>query len=179
MQSASTGLSQLLAELSAGARSQQLNDSAWARLAGVPKESLSRLRQRQDCNWQTVERLAGALGMQLHAGPHRNAALQPDGHMPTTLDRSDEERLRQLSASGELAPAVWRTHGPAFFMAGLAVLLAGSRGFDRNGLLHLAETLHPGMSEPEVFGLWIKRTPLEPSRFFAQLDQETAHAARG
>lgn len=176
MENASGSLPRLLAELSAAARSRQLTDSAWARLAGVPKESLSRLRQRQDCNWRTVERLAGALGMQLHAGPHRNAALHPDGHMPTALNRDDEEQLRKLSASGNLDPALWRTHGPAFFMAGLAVLLASSRGFDRNGLLHLAETLHPGMSEPEVFGLWIKRTPFEPSRFFAQLDQEMAHA---
>jgi hypothetical protein len=63
-------------------------------------------------------------------------------------------------------------------MAGLAVLLASSRDFDRSRLLELAEILHPGISEPAVFNLWLQRTSLEPSRFFAQLEAERSHASR-
>ena len=53
----------------------------------------------------------------------------------------------------------------AFFMGGLAVLLAGARGFERGRYLKLAEALHPGVSTPEVFGMWLKRSPVQPSRF--------------
>ena len=50
-------------------------------------------------------------------------------------------------------------------MAGLAVMLAGVDGFDRPGLLALAEVLHPGAGEPEVFSRWLQRSPLRPYRF--------------
>jgi hypothetical protein len=55
-------------------------------------------------------------------------------------------------------------------MAGLAVLIAGSAGQVRSeALLELADTLHPGILELAVYKSWLKRTPVEPSRFFAQL----------
>ncbi len=171
MPSASTSLPAVVAELSAAARSQRLSDSAWARLAGLPKESLSRLRRRKDCDWMTLDRLAGALGLQLGAMPVQSSVLTPDGHLPFDLTRDDEDRLRQLILAGDLDPSLWRSHGPPFFMAGLAVLLASSREFDRPALLNLAETLHPGMSEPCVYNLWLQRAPIEPSRFFAQLEK--------
>ena len=61
--------------------------------------------------------------------------------------------------------AAWaRAAGPAYFMGGLAVLLAGVRGADRQRLLELAETIHPGVSTPEVFGAWLAASPLQPSR---------------
>jgi hypothetical protein len=165
--------------LSAVARRQGLSDSAWARLAALPKESLSRLRRRENCDWMTLQRLAGALELQLAATAAADSSdLTPDGHLPLTLTRDDEDRLQQFILAGDLAPSLWRAYGPAFFMAGLAVLLASSRGFDRTRLLDLAEALHPGMSDAAVFNLWLQRAPLEPSRFFAQLEQERAHAAR-
>lgn len=172
MSNATMGLATVVATLSAAARRQCLTDSAWARLAGMPKESLSRLRRRRDCDWSTLDRLAGAVGMQLGAMPALPGALTPDGHLPLALTRDDEDRLRELVLGGELTASSWRLHGPPFFMAGLAVLLASSRGFDRARLLDLAETLHPGMSDPAVFNLWLQRTSLEPSRFFAQLEAE-------
>ena len=42
---------------------------------------------------------------------------------------------------------------------------------DRRRLLELAELLHPGISAPVVANIWMRRTPIEPSRFFAQLEQ--------
>ena len=178
MSNASIGLSAVLADLSTAARRQRLSDSAWARLAGLPKESLSRLRRRSDCDWMTLDRLARALGLHLGALPTANDSLSADGHLPLALTREDEDRLRQLALSGDLDPSLWRAQGPTFFMAGFAVLLASSRDFDRPGLLDLAETLHPGMSEPAVFNLWLQRTPVEPSRWFAQLDAEQLHVSR-
>jgi hypothetical protein len=54
-------------------------------------------------------------------------------------------------------------------MAGLAVLIGGSPRLDRPELLQTAETLHPGITSPDVYNTWLRRTPVEPSRFFAQL----------
>ena len=81
------------------------------------------------------------------------------------MDRDYEARLAQLCASRVLDPEQWASYGPRFFMAGVAVMLASVDGFDRRGLLALAEQLHSGASEPEVFGRWLSSTPLRPSRF--------------
>lgn len=104
-------------------------------------------------------------------------ATTADGHFPASLDREYEARLLQLAASGKLAHEVWATAGPGFFMAGLAVMLAGEPGLDRPGLLALAERLHPGASEPAVFARWLERSPLRPSRFLPLLAMERKHAA--
>jgi hypothetical protein len=50
-------------------------------------------------------------------------------------------------------------------MGGLAMMLASSRGFDRQQYMDLAEALYPGISMPEVFQLWLDRTPISLSRF--------------
>jgi hypothetical protein len=137
-------------------------------MAGLPKESLSRLRRRSDCDLATLERLAQPLGLRLEVAASNGPS--PDRHMPGPLTRLDEERLHKLVRSGDLTPAAWRTCGPPFFMAGLALLLAGPSNAARPRLLRLAEELHPGITEPAVANLWLQRTPLEPSRFFAQLE---------
>jgi DNA-binding phage protein len=169
MNNLSTGLQSVLADLAATARRRGLSDSAWARQAGLPKESLSRLRRRNDCDWATLERLSNALELRLVATPAPRQ-LSSDGHFPLGLTRNDEQRLYQLVRSEDLRPESWRAEGPPFFMAGLAVLLAGSSGqISREALLELAETLHPGILELAVYQRWLKRTPVEPSRFFAQL----------
>jgi len=62
-------------------------------------------------------------------------------------------------------------------MAGLAVMLASVTEFDRRGLLALAESLHPGASEPAVFAQWLKRSPVRPSRLLPMVEQEVRHAA--
>ncbi len=66
---------------------------------------------------------------------------------------------------------------PAFFMAGLAVMLAGEANWDRRALLDLAEGLHPGATEVAVFARWLKRSPPRPSRFLPMLAMELQHAA--
>lgn len=169
------GLQSILGDLSDAARRQGLTDSAWARLAGLPKESLSRLRRRRDCDWATLARLAAAIGMRLTAVPPAVADLTPDGHLPLTLTREYEQRLYELIRSGDLTPAAWRAQGPAFFMAGLAVLMAHDSNPRRQQLLQLAELLHPGMSCPIVANIWMRRSPIEPSRFFAQLERGERH----
>jgi DNA-binding phage protein len=177
MPEAIEGLQPILGELSAAARKRGLTDSAWARLAQLPKESLSRLRRRRDCDWATLERLATAIGLRLAVVQPADADLARDGHVPLALTREHEERLYRLIRSGDTTPSTWRAQGPAFFMAGLAVLLASAGNHDRRKLLQLAEVLHPGISEPAVANIWMQRTPIEPSRFFAQLESGDGHAA--
>jgi hypothetical protein len=62
-------------------------------------------------------------------------------------------------------------------MAGLAVMLAAMSDHDRRGLLALAEQLHPGASEPEVFARWLKRSPVRPSRFLPLVEALSTRAA--
>lgn len=88
-----------------------------------------------------------------------------DALFPTKFDRDYEEQLLDLCTSGELEPARWRRLGPGFFMAGLAVLLASVPEFDRRSMLDLAEKLHAGSSQVEVFAIWLERSPVRPSRF--------------
>ena len=103
--------------------------------------------------------------------------LTSDGHFPEVLNWDYEEQLLNLCASRSLAPRRWTALGPNFFMAGLAVMLASIEGFDRPGMLALAEALHPGASEPEVFSRWLQRSPLRPYRFLPMLDMAMKYAA--
>ena len=88
-----------------------------------------------------------------------------DMQLPELIDRDYEERLVELAVSGALDLERWAACGPRFFMAGLAVMLASEHGFDRRGLLELAERLHTGASETEVFQRWLVASPVKPSRF--------------
>jgi hypothetical protein len=85
--------------------------------------------------------------------------------------RAEEAILLKLALSGDFTALCWRDTGPPFFMAGLAVMLADVRGYDRPLLLQLAEDLHPGSSQTAVYALWLDRSPLEASRFLPQLNQ--------
>jgi hypothetical protein len=85
--------------------------------------------------------------------------------VPKSFNRDYEDGLLDLCASGNTDPNAWRSHGSGFFMGGLAVVLASARDFEREGYLRLAETLHPGVSSPEVFAMWLKQSPLRPARF--------------
>jgi hypothetical protein len=145
-----------------GARAKFAAEADWARASGLPKETLSRLKHKASCGWRTLTALAESAGYRLAAVPARG----PDkGHLPERFGRDDEDRLLDLAASGNVDPVLWRAAGPAFFMGGLAVMLASARGFERERYLRLAEALHPGVSTPEVFAHWLERTPLRPSRF--------------
>jgi hypothetical protein len=170
-------LPRLLDSLTVSARKNGLNDSAWASAAGFSKETLSRLRRRSSCDLSTLVALAEAIGASLSVTIGAEPATTPDGHFPRELSRDYEHRLLTLCASRKLDLGEWAAAGPAFFMAGLAVMLASNADADRRGLLALAETLHPGATEVPVFARWLKRSPLRPSRFLPMLAMETRHAA--
>jgi hypothetical protein len=152
----------LVAQMSAAARTRFSSDSEWARAAGLPKETLSRLRKQPSCDLRTLEALARSAGYVLAAVP---STAPPALHMPEKLDREYEDHLLDLAASGSADPEAWRAHGPAYFVGGLAVLLASARGFDRERYLRLAEALHPGISTAEAFAGWLERSPVRAARF--------------
>lgn len=91
---------------------------------------------------------------------------------PRSVTREYEDDLRALGVSRNTDPKAWRALGNGFFMGGLAVALASTRHLDRRRYLQLAEELHPGVSTPEVFGMWLERTPLRVPRFLGMLEQE-------
>lgn len=170
-------LQRLIGVLTARARKRGLLDSAWAAEAGLPKETLSRLRRRSSCDLTTLLALATAVDASLQVVDADVAEFRPERHMPTAVDRQYEERLVDLCASRNLDVAQWLSFGPPFFMAGLAVMLASETSFDRRGLLDLAERLHPGASEPAVFAHWLNASPVRPSRFLPFVMERAKHAA--
>jgi hypothetical protein len=172
-----TRLEALLDTLTSEARRHGLNDAQWAQAAGVRKETLSRLRGRTSCDYATLEALASVVGLTVAVAPRATRAMSADEHFPQRTDREYEERLVVLCASGDLEPAAWRALGPGFFMAGVAVMLASVSGFNRRRLLALAEVLHPGSSLPDVFAIWLVRSPLRPSRFLPLLAARRKRAA--
>jgi len=151
------GAGALLESITPAARRRFGSDRRWAAACGLPPETLSRLRKRASCDLRTLEALASAAGFRL--------VLAPAGADGSAFGREREDALLDLAASGDTDPELWRRYGEPFFMAGLAMLLASARGFDRRRYLELAEALHPGTSHPEVFALWLERTPVSPSRF--------------
>ncbi len=155
----------MLDQLSQAARQHGLTQHDWATKAGLRSETLSRLKSRGDCDLATLNALAGAVGMRVGLMPATEAA------MPAHFGREHEEELLALAASGSLDVRAWRDAGEPFFMAGLAVLLAGVPGFDRAALLALAEALCPGMSTMAMFERWLRDSPLKPSRFLPMLRQ--------
>lgn len=170
-------LTPLLVALRQGARSLGLTDAAWARRAGLRKETLSRLRRRSSCDLATLNALAGVVGARLTVARGDLPDSSPDGHFPLQVGRDYEQQLLELCASRSLEPETWAALGPRFFMAGLAVMIASAVGFDRRGLLELAEHLHPGASEPAVFARWLTRSPVRPARFLPMLGMEAKYAA--
>jgi hypothetical protein len=178
MSKSPTQLAQTMVTLTRQARACGLSDTKWATRAGVRKETLSRLRRRQSCDFETLRLLADAVGVRLGVVEIQSPESTPDGHFPAKLDRDYEERLVELSVSGDVDPGRWGAMGPRFFMAGLAVMLASAKKADRRRLLDLAERLHPGASEVAVFNRWLERSPLRPTRFLPLVDAVgPSHAA--
>jgi len=152
----------LLGQMSRAAKAKFLTEAGWAKASGLPKETLSRLKTQPSCDLRTLGALARSAGYALVAVP---AETPPIEEAPEGFARDYEDKLLNLAASGNVDPEVWRAHGPGFFVAGLAVMLASARGFERERYLRLAEALHAGASTPEVFSMWLKRFPVRPSRF--------------
>jgi hypothetical protein len=164
----------MLASLSSSARAAHLSDAEWARRAGIPKETLSRVRARSTCDLATLQALASALDCALDVVPARASGAD---RWPRRVDRAYEARVLDVLASGSTAEDAWRLLGPSFFVAGLAVTLASDGRFDRARYLALAERLHAGSTVPDVYGQWLAETPLPPSRLLPQLHAARAHAA--
>jgi hypothetical protein len=163
-------------ELTERARLRGWSDAEWSRRSGVSKETLCRLRSRSNCDLATLAALATAVDAELNVRSTFDGTTT-DGRWPVTVDRALESRLLHLVAMGTTRPEDWRTHGPGFFLAGLAMVLASVPGFDRRRHVVLAEALHPGASEPRVFAQWLETTPLPPSRFLPMIQGNTARAA--
>jgi hypothetical protein len=170
-------LATILAALTDRARERGLTDTAWANLAGVRKETLSRLRGRDTCDLATLNSLAACVGARLAIFEQPAATGEAGRNFPAAIGREYERQLLNLCASRSLDPARWEQLGPRFFMAGLAVMVAGTPDFERLSLLNLAEELHPGASEPAVFARWLKASPLRPSRFLPMLGAQVRRAA--
>jgi hypothetical protein len=153
---------ELVDQMRKAAKGRFSTDSSWAEASGLPKETLSRLKRNPSCDLRTLGALAQTAGFTLVAVP---ATAHGGEHVPDSFGREYEDDLLDLCTSGSIDPNVWRAHGPGFFMGGLAVLLASDRGFERERYLRLAETLHPGVSTPEVFAMWLKQSPLRAVRF--------------
>ena len=166
---------QMFESLRALARQRFTSDAQWARASGIPAETLSRLRTRLTCDVRTLWALADGAGCTLVAVP---AVAQADTSRQQQFVRDDESALMDFCASRNLDAAHWRARGDSFLMGGLATLLAGADGFDRARYLRLAESLHAGVTTPEVFALWLKRSPIRPARFLPMLRARIADAPR-
>ena len=177
MKKSTTDLRSLLDILEHKARALELTDTEWAARAGIRKETLSRLRSRPSCDFATLQALAGVVGARVGVIDGNAPGSTEDGRFPAQLDREYEELLLDLCASGDVEPGRWRHCGPAFFMAGLAVMVASVPEFNRRSLLDLAEALHAGSSQVGVFALWLERSPVRPSRFLPMLLAGLRHAA--
>src|SRR6202022_4493808 len=130
-----------------------LSDTEWASRAGVRKETLSRLRHRQSCDFATLRLLAETVGARLGVVEVQPPDSTSDGHFPASLDRDYEDRLVELSASGDVDPGRWAGMGPRFFMAGLAVMLARAGHGGRPPPLGLGGRFNPGHQRGRVFNL--------------------------
>ena len=177
MNKSTNALQSSLLALTRQARALGLTDTEWAARAAVRKETLSRLRQRQSCDFSTLQALAQVVGARVGVLDANTPGSTADGHFPAKVDRDQEEQLLDLCASRDFNRERWENLGPAFFMAGLAVMVASVKGFNRAELCTLAEQLHPGSSNPEVFSLWLDRSPVRPSRFLQLLADRAQRAA--
>ena len=172
MLGSTTHLKSLLETLRTKAHRLHLTDASWAARAGVRKETLSRLRGRNSCDLETLQARAT-----IDVVDRPAAAATGDGRYPMRFDRDYEDQLLEHCAARELDAQIWRSFGPGFFMAGVAVMLASLPEFDRSDYLALAESLDAGSSQVGVFSLWLQSSPLRPSRFVPMLLASLRHAA--
>src|SRR5260221_5638624 len=115
METSTTSLAQTLTILTRQARTLGWTDAEWATRAGVRKETLSRLRRRQSCDFETLRSLAQAVGARLGVLEVQRPDSTVDGHFPTTVDREYEERLVELRVSSDPGPGRWARIGAQVF----------------------------------------------------------------
>ena len=161
-------LSAILSKLTSRARSRGWSDAEWARHAGLPKETLCRLRARDSCDFRTLDTLAWAVDGTLDCRfPVRPRTA--DGLWPLALDAAYEDELLDLVNAPVPDERRWRAVGPAFFMAGIAMAMAGVEGRSAAAYRALADTLHAGIGEPAVYERWLAGTPWSPVRWLSRL----------
>ena len=171
-------LEQLLQTMTRKARALGWNDREWALAADLRPETLSRVRRRGGkCDAGTLVALARACDLELvvrERGPAN--PVDATGLFPQRLDRALEERLLVLCASGDVDAVHWRAAGPGFFVGGLAAMLSCADDLDPDGrYARLAEALHPGVLGIETFRLWLRNSPIKPSRFLPMLRKLRGH----
>jgi hypothetical protein len=179
------GLHRIFDELGREVSRRGWSRREWARQAGIWPETLCRLPLRGNCDLATIQALAHAVGLEIAIAQRAGTEAQRPiatptpsrSGMPSPFGREDEQRLLALCAARMLNTARWAKAGPAFFMGGLAVMLAGLRDLDRARLLRLGERLYPGIASPQVFRKWLRQSPLRPSRFVPMLRARLSHAA--
>lgn len=93
-------------------------------------------------------------------------------------DRNAESALVDLCAYVPPDVQLWRRFGDSKFLAGLAVSLAGHKGFDRGAYLALAESLCSGSSRPEQYEAWYLANRPNFPRLFSMVDRERRTYAR-
>lgn len=93
-------------------------------------------------------------------------------------NREAEAALARLCAHLPADAGLWRRYGDARFLAGLAVTLAGHRGFDRSLYLALAESLSPGASTVEAYRAWYTQHRPDFPRMLSMIDRERRTDAR-
>ena len=161
-------LAAILSKLTSRARARAWSDSEWARHAGLPKETLCRLRSRDSCDFRTLDALAWAVDGTLDCRfPIRPRTA--DGLWPLAVDAGYEDELLDLVNAPVPDERRWRALGPAFFMAGIARAMADVEGQSTAAYLALADTLHPGIGEPAVYERWLSQTPWSPVRWLSRL----------
>src|SRR5271169_3931250 len=100
-------LREVLEQLQRAARTLGLTDSEWATRAGIRKETLSRLRGRQSCDFSTLDALARVAGLGIGVIEPCALKVSQDGSFPAAMERDYEERLIALCESRNLDAATW------------------------------------------------------------------------
>jgi antitoxin (DNA-binding transcriptional repressor) of toxin-antitoxin stability system len=116
-----------------------------------------------------IERHGRVVAYLVPAEPAKARPASGRRHEPG-WDRRTEERAVELASSGDFRPSRWLRAGDPGLLAGICMILASHRRFDRTRMLALAERLRTGMSSPAMFGRWLKGTPLHAERFVALLE---------
>lgn len=112
--------------------------------------------------------LAAAVALELRG---RRFATMPS-------DRAVEKLFVDFCAYFPPDAELWRQYGDPEFLAGIATLLAGHRGFERSAYLTLAETLAPGASSVAHHAAWHRAHRPDLPRFFSMIDRERRVHAR-
>lgn len=129
-------LQPLLRRPRTAAQARGLNDRQWAGAAGTPPETLARLKSRTDCDLATLVALAGVVGHAVQIAP------LPERIMPKTYRRKMETALCALCTDQTYDLLAWQKAGPRYFLAGLAVMLAGMREMDQGNAAVGRGTVH-------------------------------------